>query len=414
MILCIDLKSYYASVECALRGLDPFKTNLVVADRKRGNGSIVLAVTPCMKSHGAKSRCRIFELPKNVYPIYAKPRMKMYIEYSKAIYKIYLRYVSKEDIHVYSIDEAFLDLTCYMKYYGKEITEIAKEILDTIYQETKITATAGIGENMFLAKVGLDILAKHNKSNIGYVDNIIFKEKIWMHEPITDIWGIGVGMQKRLLNIGITNLKGIYDFGLDKMNDLFGVNGVELYKHSIGYDDSIVKNENSYVPMNKSIGNGQVLFTDYNFKDAFIILEEMTYKMVVDMHKKKIVGDTVYIGVRYSKDIGDGFSCQSKLLKKTNSFNMIMDEVRKLYFKNVLNLPIRNIFVRVTGIQKEEYVILDLFSDPVKEIKEKKLFNSIVEIQKRFGKNAINKAISLTENATLIKRNQTIGGHNAI
>ena len=233
MIICIDLKSFYASVECVLRGLNPFTVNLVVADKERGPGSVVLAASPHLKKFGVQSRCRIYQLPKNLDIIYAKPRMKKYIEYATKIYDIYLKYVSYEDIHVYSIDEVFIDLGPYLKYYGKSAFEISKMIIDDIYKTTKIPAVCGIGENMFLAKVALDILAKHADDGIAYLDKELLKEKIWPHEPITDIWGIGKNISKRLLereyieNCLIKNV--IYE--TEKINGLYSVWN-KLYKRS--------------------------------------------------------------------------------------------------------------------------------------------------------------------------------------
>ena len=191
--LCIDLKCFFASVECVLRGLNPFFTNLVVADPTRGNGAICLAISPKMKELGVKNRCRIFEIPQNIEYITAMPRMKKYIEYSANIYEIYLKYVSKDDILVYSIDECFLDITSYMKMYQKNAIEMANMIIDDVYKTTNICATAGIGTNLFLAKVALDVTAKHSKTHIGYLDEEKFKKEIWHHQPISDIWNIGIG-----------------------------------------------------------------------------------------------------------------------------------------------------------------------------------------------------------------------------
>ena len=411
--LCIDLKSFYASVECALRGLDPFTTNLVVADKERGGGSIVLAATPCIKAHGAKSRCRIYELPKNVYPIYAKPRMNKYIEYSAMVYKIYLRFVSKEDIHVYSIDEAFLDLTSYLKYYNCSIFEIAKKIIDTIFKETKITATAGIGDNMFLAKVALDIIAKHEKDNIGYLNQELFQKRIWNHKPITDSWGNGHEMAKRLYHMGIDTIGQIAKGKKERFIDLFGVMGEELYNHSHGIDNSSIQGIKDYVPSSKSLGNGQVLFEDYNCHDAYIILEEMVYRLVLDLHTKKLTTNSISLFIGYSKDYEGSFCKQTRLLYQTSSFKLIMQEFKYLYWENIINNPIRNLSVRAGGLKEDGYLAFDLFNDSDSLLKERNLYRAIVEIRERFGKNAINKAISLDEKATLIKRNGLIGGHNA-
>ena len=217
--LCIDLKSFYASVECVERGLDPFKTNLVVADPSRGNGAICLAITPKLKELGVNNRCRIFEIPDNVTYITALPRMKLYIEYSSIIYGVYLKYISKDDIHVYSIDECFLDVTHYLSLYELTPLQLAKKIIADVYKTTGITATAGIGTNLFLAKVALDITAKHSPDFIGYLDEEEFKKKIWYHEPITDVWNVGRGIAKRLEKYQIFEKKGQRYIVIDELKE---------------------------------------------------------------------------------------------------------------------------------------------------------------------------------------------------
>ena len=204
--LCIDLKSFYASVECVERNLDPFEANLVVADPSRGDGAICLAVSPALKNKGIKNRCRVFEIPKTIKFITATPRMKLYMQYSADIYGIYLKYVSKDDIHIYSIDECFLDITQYLHLYNLSARELAKKIIDDVRKSTGICATVGIGPNLFLAKVALDITAKHSPDNMGFLDEDKFKRTIWHHKPITDIWNIGHGITKRLARIGIVDL----------------------------------------------------------------------------------------------------------------------------------------------------------------------------------------------------------------
>ena len=204
--LCIDLKCFFASVECVERNLDPFKTDLVVADPSRGNGAICLAISPSLIEKGVKNRCRIFEIPKNIKYITPLPRMKKYIEYSSLIYSIYLKYVSCEDILVYSIDECFLDVTSYLKLYKMDERQLAKMIIDDVYKQTNICATVGIGTNMFLAKIALDITAKKCKDHMGYLNEELFKEQVWHHRPITDIWNIGEGIANRLAKYGAYDL----------------------------------------------------------------------------------------------------------------------------------------------------------------------------------------------------------------
>ena len=284
--LCIDLKSFYASVECSERNLDPFKTNLVVADKTRGKGTICLAITPKMKSLGIKNRCRIYEIPKNVKYIIAKPRMRKYMEYSYRIYEIYLKYVSKDDIHVYSIDEAFLDITPYIKLYKKNPKEIAIMIMNDIFKTTRITATCGIGTNMYLSKIALDIISKHVKSNIGFLNEKLYKEKLWHHTPLSDFWQIGVGIENRLHKM---HIKDMYDISVANENKLykeFGINAKLLIDHSLGIENCTIKDIKNYKPKSSSISNSQILFKDYNYKDAKVILVEMIDNLVLRLVKK--------------------------------------------------------------------------------------------------------------------------------
>ena len=262
--LCIDLKTFYASVECVERNLDPFKTDLVVADIKRNKGAICLAISSKMKMRGIKNRCRIYDIPKNVKPIIAKPRMKKYIEYSAKIYGIYLNYVSKEDIHVYSIDEAFLDVTTYLKMYKMNGISLAKKIMDDIKKQTGITATAGVGTNMYLAKIALDILSKHDESNIGYLDEKLYKEKMLDHTPLTDFWQIGKGIQNRLYKHHIMTMRDILNASPSILYKEFGVNALYLIDHANGIEPMTIKEIKEYKPVSTSISSSQILFRNYN------------------------------------------------------------------------------------------------------------------------------------------------------
>lgn len=413
MIICIDLKSFYASVECVLRGLDPFKVNLVVADKDRGGGSIVLAASPHIKQYGVKSRCRIYELPQKLDIIYAKPRMKKYIEYASMIYNVYLKYVSSEDIHVYSIDEMFLDLTPYLKYYNKSAYEISKLLLEDIFNTTKLPAVCGIGENMFLAKVALDILAKHQPDGIAYLDVESFKEKIWPHKPITDIWGIGRGIAKRLEKMKITTLGELAKCPLQKLEKEFGIVGKELLEHAYGIEKSSVQEARSYLPSSKSFGHGQVLFEDYNYEDMYTVLLETVDEVACELVTRKLNCQLIALGIGYSKDIGGGFSRQLSLPVKTNSRKTLVDAFTKLYYDNIENLPIRRIDVRVGKLSNEDYVQVDLFSNQEKVQKEHDLYEALGNIKDRYGKNAVYLAASDTTKGTLVKRHKLIGGHNA-
>lgn len=413
MVICIDLKSFYASVECVLRGLNPFKVNLVVADKERGKGSIVLAASPHIKQFGVKSRCRIYELPKNLDIIYAKPRMRKYIEYASKIYDIYLKYVSSEDIHVYSIDEVFLDLGPYLKYYKKSAYEISKIILDDIYKSTGLPAVCGIGENMFLAKVALDILAKHEKDGIAYLDQEILKEKIWSHEPITDIWGIGRGIAKRLLKLGVKNLGDLTKCPLKKLEKEFGIVGRELLEHAYGIDNTTVQEARTYLPTSKSFGYGQVLYEDYSYQDLYVVLLETVDQIACELVAKKLNCSLIALGIGYSKDVGGGLSRQRTLPKKTNSRKILVEEFTKLYYEHVEDLPIRRIDVRVGKLSNEEFIQTDLFTDQEKLKKEHNLYEVLGEIKEKYGKGAVYIAASGTEKGTFVKRHKLIGGHNA-
>lgn len=394
-----------------MRGLDPFTTDLVVSDKSRGLGSVVLAVTPHLKSFGVKSRCRVYELPQDRDIIYAKPRMKKYIEYSCKIYEIYLRYVDRQDIHIYSIDEAFLDITHYLNYYQLTAKELAMKILADIYQETKITATCGIGENMFLAKVALDCLAKHHENNIAYLSQELFYKYIWDIQPLTEIWGIGDKIAKRLSKMNIHTLRELAQTPLEKLEKEFGVIGHELHQHAHGIDDSVVSEVRNYKPQDKSFGYGQVFYSDYNYHDLYTILMENIDEIATELILKKLTCQLISLGIGYSREIGGGFSRQMTLPIKTNSREKLREAFHKLYFDNIKDLPIRRLSIRVGKLEHEDFVQTDLFTDNQK--KEHDLIKAIGEIKNKFGKSSINMAISYTEKATKIKRNLLIGGHNA-
>lgn len=413
MVICIDLKSFYASVECVLRGLDPFKVNLVVADASRGPGSIVLAASPHIKQYGVKSRCRIYELPNNLDIIYAKPRMKKYIEYSSAIYQVYLKYVSHEDIHIYSIDEAFLDLSSYLKYYQATSMELAERIIDDIYQTTKITATCGVGDNMFLAKVALDCLAKHQPNNLAYLNQDLFKEHIWDLKPITEIWGIGSRIAKRLAKMNIYCLRDVAKTPLSKLEKEFGIIGREILEHAYGVEHTTVQEARNYLPSSKSFGHGQVLFEDYHYQDLYVILLETVNQIATELVTRKLCCQLIALSIGYSKEVGGGFSRQMTLPSKTNSQKRLVDAFTKLYYDHIKDLPIRRIDVRVGKLSLEDFHQTNLFMDVEKDKKEHDLYQAIGKINEKYGKTTVHLAISNTEKSTFIKRNSLIGGHNA-
>ena len=412
--LCIDLKTFYASVECVERKLDPFSTNLVVADETRGKGTICLAVSPKMKMLGVKNRCRLYEIPPNIKYIIAKPRMKKYIEYSANIYAIYLKYLAKDDIYVYSIDEAFLDVTNYLKLYKMNEIELAKTILKDIYNTYGLTATVGIGTNLYLAKVALDIMSKHTPTNIGYLDEELYKRKLWHHKPLTDFWQIGRGIEARL------NKKRIYDmYDIAHTNPKilykeFGVNAEFLIDHSWGRETCTIKDIKNYKTKNTSISNSQVLFEDYSFENARLVLKEMVELNSIKLVEKNLITDTIGLYIGYSKNIINSTGGSMKLANYTNTYSDLMAYFLKLY-DSITNktVPIRRIGVSFNRLVSDEAQQLSLFENQEKITKERKIELAISNIKQKLGKNAIIKGMDLENGATTILRNKLIGGHNA-
>lgn len=410
--LCIDLKTFYASVECVERKLDPFSTNLVVADESRGNGAICLAISPKLKMLGVRNRCRIFEIPKNIDYIIAKPRMKKYIEYSANIYEIYLKYVSKEDIHVYSVDEAFLDITSYLKIYKMTALELAKCIMRDIFDTYGITATCGIGTNLYLAKIALDIMSKHNVSNIGYLDEESYKEKLWHHRPLSDFWQIGRGIEKRLNRLRIFDMYDIAHTNEKVLYKEFGVNAEFLIDHSKGIETCTIAQIKAYKPKSNSISTSQILFEDYPYDKARIVLKEMVETKCLDLVEKKLVTDTIQLYIGYSKDVIKPSGGAVKLLKSTNSYAELQKAFLALYDKTTnIYTPIRRIGIAFAKVMPEEYEQLDLFTDIKKNEKEKNVELAIANIKNTMGKNSVIMGMSLEEGATAIIRNTLVGGH---
>lgn len=298
--ICIDLKCFYASVECIARGLDPFETNLVVADPERSRTTICLAITPALKRIGVKNRCRVFEIPDEVPYIMAKPRMRRYMEVSAQIYAVYLRYVSPDDIHVYSIDECFIYATPYLRLYSLGAKEFARMLMDEVRAATGICATAGIGTNLFLAKVALDITAKHVPDNIGMLDERSFIETLWTHRPITDIWNIGPGIARRLAQHGVHDLKGVAELDRRILYKEFGANAEYLIDHAWGQEPCTIADIKNYVPKEHSTVNGQVLPCDYSAEDARLVMHEMIDASVLDLVRRGLLTDRISLFVGYA------------------------------------------------------------------------------------------------------------------
>ncbi|MCR4793501.1 MAG: DNA methylase [Lachnospiraceae bacterium] len=505
--IAIDLKSFYASVECVERGLDPLKTNLVVADPTRTEKTICLAVSPSLKSYGISGRARLFEVVQRVREInsmrkralggkdftgsssfdpdvkanpdlelgyeVAPPRMRYYMEYSSRIVSIYLRYVAQEDMHVYSIDEVFMDVTHYLNTYKMSAHDLAMKMVREVLAETGITATAGIGTNMFLCKIAMDIVAKHMKADkdgvrVAELDERRFRELLWDHKPLTDFWRIGRGTAKKLEKNGMYTLGDVArcsvgpktaHYNEDLLYKLFGINAELLIDHAWGYEPCEISDIKSYVPKATSISSGQVLKCPYTAEKGLLIIKEMAEQLSLDLVKKRLVTDQIVLYVGY--DI-DNFADKERMREYdgeivrdyygrlvpapaggsmnlghyTSSTRVLVKAAAELYEQIMdMKLLIRrvNIVANHTLPEEEgaaidkkdtEYVQLDLFTDyealdkerREKEKNEKKdraLQEAVLDIQQKYGKNAILKGMNLEEGAMTAERNNQVGGHKA-
>ena len=493
--MCIDLKSFYASVECRERNLDPLDTNLVVADEERTDKTICLAVSPSLKSYGISGRARLFEAKQKVREvnyqrkkdnhykpfigksyinselikdnsleldfIKAVPRMKLYMKYSTNIYNIYLKYIAPEDILVYSIDEVFCDITNYLKFYKMTAEELVMKMIEDVYNTTGITATAGIGTNMFLAKVAMDITAKKMLPNefgvrIATLDERKFKEQLWNHKPLTDFWRIGKGYAKKLEDNKMYTMGDVARMSInneDLLFKLFGVNAEFLIDHVWGYEPCTIEQAKSYKPTSNSISSGQVLHCPYDYKKTKLIVKEMVDNLVLDLVEKKLKASQFVLTIGYDIDnltnpkISKLYNGEittdmygRKIPKhahgtinidhKTSSTTIIMNEVLKLYDR-ITNpiLLVRRINLVASNVVSEDKVEnkpqrqqLDLFTNYQeqdelnkkqieREKEDAKIQKTILDLKRRYGKNAILKGMNLEEGATAIERNREVGGH---
>ena len=501
--IAIDLKSFYASVECRERNRDPLTTNLVVADPSRTEKTICLAVSPSLKKYGLSGRARLFEViqkvkianelrklkaPNKVFCgssddsialqknpslkidyITAPPRMARYMEYSTKIYNIYLKYIAPEDIHIYSIDEVFIDVTHYLSTYNMTARELAMTMIQDILGTTGITATAGIGTNMYLCKIAMDIVAKHiepdkNGVRIAELDEMSYRRLLWNHRPITDFWRVGRGYSKKLEKIGLYTMGDIARCSIGKPTDyyneellykLFGINAELLIDHAWGYEPCTMEDVKAYKPETNSISSGQVLHCPYEFDKARLVVKEMTDLMVLDLVDKGLVTNQIVLTIGYDiENITDKNRSQiykgtvttnyygkkvpkpahgtTNLPKQTSSTTLITNAVMELYDKIVnKKLLIRRINIVANKLVDEhsvknanKYEQLDLFTDyeilkkqrekeNAESEREKRMQNTILDIKKKFGKNAILKGMNLQEGATAKDRNNQIGGHKA-
>lgn len=493
--MCIDLKSFYASVECRERNLNPLTTNLVVADASRTEKTICLAVSPSLKSYGISGRARLFEVIQKVKDInlerrknirYKKfegksydnnelmnnskleldfisavPRMNLYVEYSTKIYNIYLKYLASEDIHVYSIDEVFCDITNYLNYYKMSAYSLVTKIIKDVYEVTGITATAGLGTNLYLAKIAMDIVAKHVKEDengvrMAGLTEYKYKKLLWDHKPITDFWRIGKGYAKKLMDNKMYTMGDVARCSIeneDLLFKLFGVNAEFLIDHAWGYEPCTIKDIKLYKPRTNSLSSGQVLHEPYTCDKAKLIVKEMLDLLILDLVDKRLVTDNITLTVGYDVDNIDNNNINydgeivvdwygrkipkhahgtARLEIKTSSTKLIMDNVMEL-FDRIVNkkLLVRRITISANNLAREEDVhdekIVEQFSlftdtkmvdsmrkkQKLEMADEKNVQKAILDIKKKYGKNAILKGMNLEEGATTIDRNSQIGGHRA-
>jgi len=423
--ICIDLKSFYASVECAERGLDPMTTNLVVADPERSDKTICLAVSPSMKALGVRNRCRVFEIPKSIKYIMAVPRMQKYIDYAAKIYGIYLRYISRDDIHVYSIDEAFIDVTPYLNTYRKTAKEMAEWFMGLIWDEVGIRATAGVGTNLYLTKIALDIISKHAPDFIGVLDEESYKEKLWDHQPLTDFWRIGPGTARSLASLGIFTMRQIAMFDEDTLYRKYGIDAELLIDHAWGREPVTMADIKAYKPESKSLSQGQVLMRDYSYEEARIVLREMTEQLALDLVKKDLLTQSISIYAGYSNALhAVPTRGTASIMTPSNSETLLVNAVLELYDDIIdREKPIRRFYVYCNDVKKdrgEQQISLfdslnetgDKTREEVKE-RDRKIQNTMNSIKDKFGKNAIFKSADLQEGATQLERNMQIGGHKS-
>lgn len=413
--VCIDLKSFYASVECRERGLDPMNTNLVVADPERSDKTICLAVSPAMKALGIPGRCRVFEIPAGIQYIMAPPRMQLYIDYSAEIYEVYLKYIAKEDIHVYSIDEVFMDVTDYLTMYQMTAKELAVAIMDDVLNTTGITATAGIGTNLYLAKVALDITAKHVADHIGILDEESYCNTLWKHKPLTDFWRIGKGVANRLERSGISTMGEIAHADEDMLYKMFGIDAELLIDHAWGREPVTMADIKSYKPKSNSISSGQVLPRDYSYEEARLVVKEMADLLALELVEKGLVTDSITLHVGYSNRLERKPAHGTiTMTVTTSSARQIIAYTTKLFDQIVdHHTSVRRMNVTFNHVLNETYAQYDLFTDPAELEREHRMQTAMLDIKEKFGKNAILKGMNLQESATTIERNGQIGGHKS-
>ena len=411
---CIDMKSFYASVECAERGLNPFETDLVVADPARGEGGICLAVSPRMRARGIRSRCRLYEIPKDIDYIAARPRMRLYIEYAADIYAIYLKYFDPRDMHVYSVDETFIDVTRYLKVYRMGAKALAKKLMDEIAATLHIPSTAGIGTNLFLAKVALDIAAKHTEDHMGFLDEERFRKTLWDYEPVTDFWQIAAGTARRLGRYGIRTMRGIAEAPPELLYREFGVNAELLIDHAWGRESCRMEDIKSYNAKSRSVSFSQILPRDYSFEEARVVMQEMVLHGCHTLMRQGLVTRTVEIGVGYSRGAAPSSRGQRHMTSAA-AVRSLLEPATLAIFDEIArrDVPIRRLAIGFPGVTAESCQGYDLFTDWDAVEREKKRERTVLALAEKYGRNTVLRGTDFLAAATQRERNEMIGGHRA-
>ena len=410
-IMCIDLKSFFASCECVERNINPFTTPLVVANPKQGKGAITLAITPYLKSKGIKSRTRLYEIPPWVKYEIVPPRMSLYIKKSKEVVDIYLNFVSEEDLHIYSIDECFLDVTYYLKMYQMSDRDLAKKILETITARTGLTANCGIGPNMLLAKVAMDVEAKKYKDGIAKWTYDDISTKLWPITPLSKMWSIGSRMEARLNAMGLYYIGDIARYDKKLLKKKFGVIGEELWEHANGIDESVIS-DFKIPPKSSSYSNSQVLFKDYDGNNIKIIIRETIEVVCRRLRKNKKNAGIIGLGIGYSIDVGGGFYHTVKV-NPTSDEDEFFFVCTNIFDKFYNGMPIRKVSIAAGGLTSDASLQLNLFNNVEAVEDNKKLNETVDKIKEKYGNNSIIKASNLLSDSTAIDRNGKIGGHSA-
>ena len=391
-------------------------TNLVVADPDRSENTICLAVSPSMKALGVKNRCRIKDIPGNIKHIVAKPRMQLYIDCAAEIYGVFLKYIAPEDIHVYSIDESFLDVTPYMSMYGMNAKEIAVMVIKDVKDTVGTICTCGIGTNLYLAKIALDIKAKHAPDFIGILDEETYRKELWDHRPITDFWQVASGKATTLRNHGIHTMREIAMMDEDYLYDWFGIDAELLIDHAWGRESTTIADIKAYRSKSKSLSSSQVLMRDYKYEEARVVAKEMMDQLCLDMAAKKLATDSVSLYVGYSHTQGvPGSGGIAKLGVETNIASMLVPAIDTLYRRITdSTLVIRRICISCNNVVEDRGGLqLSMFEDTTKQLRDKALQEAMLGIRAKYGKNSILKGMNYDPAATGRERNAQIGGHRA-